>query len=92
MKPEGLKTVIVEYPEMTVRQLAAITAMNGRPNIKSRELAAYLKVHRSALTRIWDTLVKYGLIQRRRSDIDGRDVYGNLTERGVEFCKQLVES
>jgi DNA-binding MarR family transcriptional regulator len=85
----GIRDLIVLYPEMTVRQLAALLTMLEWPDLKSRELAANLKIHRSALTRIWDTLTTWGLMHRKKSEDDGRDVFGVLTDKGVELCKQL---
>ena len=90
MTLDAIKSVIIIYPNMTMRQIAALLVMVERTTIKSCELAACLKVHRSAVTRMWDTLSIYGLIKRKRSMRDMRDVIGALTPKGIKFCEQLL--
>ena len=86
---DALKYIIIDYPHMTVRQLLALLLMKTRNNIKSCELAASMKVNRCAVTRMWDTLDRYGMIKRKRGVADERDMNGSLTAKGMKFCDEI---
>jgi DNA-binding MarR family transcriptional regulator len=87
---DTFRAIIATYPNLTVRQLAALLVMCEHPHIKSSQLAATLKVHRAVVSRIWDILTAYGLVVRTRATDDLRLMHGNLTDKGRAFCNQLT--
>jgi len=83
-----LKLIVTSHPNLTVRQLTALVIMRDTPHVKARELAAAMKVNRSVVTRLWDSLSIWGLVKRVRGE-DARDVHGNLTDNGLRIANQL---
>jgi DNA-binding MarR family transcriptional regulator len=52
--------------------------------LRMSELAEAVVLSRSGLTRLVDRLERDGLVERERGDVDPRQVYAQLTERGLE--------
>src|ERR1051325_6302320 len=60
-----------------------------RPNGMAKELAEELGLDEGYLSRILRTFKERGLIQRERSQTDGRQVLLRLTEKGQKTCAPL---
>ena len=52
--------------------------------MRMSELAAQATLTRSGLTRVAERLTRNGLVERRRSDIDGRGQVARLTHIGFQ--------
>ncbi|HEY3070304.1 MAG TPA: MarR family transcriptional regulator [Gaiellaceae bacterium] len=48
------------------------------------ELADAIVLSRSGLTRLVDRLERCGLVERERGEVDPRQIYAKLTDRGLE--------
>lgn len=72
----------------TTQQWAVLGALS-RPQVKNRglsvkELMDYLMISRQSLTAILDRLEAAGLVDRTRTEGDGRLRYVRLTEKGIK--------
>ena len=54
------------------------------------ELADAIVLSRSGLTRLVDRLERAGLVERQRGDIDVRQMYARLTDRGFEVLAEAT--
>lgn len=80
-----------KYRYLTIRQLAVMFVLyeaRDKP-VKLRDLALALKISRGPATRSWDGLCNMKLLRRVRSEEDGRDVFGFLTDEGKKFVEEI---
>jgi len=56
------------------------------------QLAQRVLISPSGLTRVVDGLVREGLVQRNRSETDGRVVLTGLTEKGWQIIKRAAQT
>ena len=82
IKPQGF----------TTSQAYVLTQLYKTPGITMNELSEKLNAKTSTMTRIVNTLVRDGLIQRKRDDADRRVVVVELTEIGKEAAGLLEEA
>ncbi|MEK6274648.1 MAG: MarR family transcriptional regulator [Actinomycetota bacterium] len=54
------------------------------------ELADAIVLSRSGLTRLVDRLERAGLVERERGDVDPRQMYARLTDRGLEALAEAT--
>lgn len=79
-----IKPEIWEEEEITSTQFQILKTLSTREKWTVSEIADAMKVRASATTVIIDRLVKRGLVDRYRSDLDRRIVYVQLNEIGLE--------
>lgn len=81
---------LIGMPErdLTVRQMAVMIlcgeALDSN-DTRIRILAGNLGINKPAISRAAGSLVKYGHVMRVRSEVDRRDVYLTITEKGRGF-------
>ncbi len=56
------------------------------------ELAEAIVLSRSGLTRLVDRLERDGLVERERGEVDPRQIYARLTERGFEVLADATST
>jgi DNA-binding MarR family transcriptional regulator len=75
----------------TYSVLAALTrSPEGR--LQMSELADHVSISRPGMTRLIERLERDGLVERRRSGPDSRQVYAAITVRGLERLGEAAES
>jgi DNA-binding MarR family transcriptional regulator len=81
---------LFQFSHMTVRQLAVLLALHreGR-SIRLVEVGRILGIEPPVLSRAYDSLEEYGLIERRRGDDDRRQMYAVVTEEGRKLAKRF---
>jgi DNA-binding MarR family transcriptional regulator len=67
----------------TYSVLAALTKSPER-RLRMSELADNVLISRPGMTRLIERLEREGLVERTRSETDSRQVYAQITERGLE--------
>ncbi|MFI5867799.1 MarR family winged helix-turn-helix transcriptional regulator [Streptomyces sp. NPDC051546] len=78
-------------PRLSVLQLRALTATRHRPGISLTRLAEEVGAQAPAASRLCDRLEAAGLLHRRRSADDRREVGLVLTRHGQETIDELHE-
>lgn len=77
-------------PDLTARQLTILLTVYLEPPPHTvRGLAAKLGVTKPAITRALDTMGERGLLDRRRDEIDKRNVLIQRTVDGALFLEKL---
>ena len=80
-----------EEPDLTVRQMAVLFIVYLDPPPHTvRDLARKLGVTKPVITRALNALGKRGLLQRRRSETDRRNVLVQRTVEGVLYLDRLA--
>ena len=74
---------------LTMSQLRVLYMLQAGPGTPAGAVAAQLKVRPSTATGIVDRLVRDGLVERTRDDLDRRRVRIHLTERGMRVINEL---
>jgi DNA-binding MarR family transcriptional regulator len=74
---------------MTAGQAAALRTIEKYPELGVRELAAREGMSAPAMTRYLDRMQNAGLVERRRSSVDGRRVELHVTARGRAALRSL---
>jgi DNA-binding MarR family transcriptional regulator len=69
--------------DLTLRQLAILTAISQRQDLSQTDLVAITGIDRSTVAGIVARLLKKGLLERRRSPADGRAYCVRLSKRGL---------
>jgi DNA-binding MarR family transcriptional regulator len=71
---------------MTLSTYSVLAALTKSPERRLRmsELADNLLISRPGMTRLIERLERDGLVERTRSEADSRQVYAQITERGLE--------
>nr|WP_285876880.1 MarR family transcriptional regulator [Fictibacillus phosphorivorans] len=86
-----LKPEIWEEEEITSTQFQILKTLSTREKWTVSEIADAMKVRASATTVIIDRLVKRGLVDRYRSELDRRIVYVHLNQAGLEAFGMIQE-
>lgn len=87
---ESLQDRLDEY-DVTVAQWPVLYSLYKDSINAPAELAEYLGLNRSAITRLLDRLEKKKLIKRTGSSHDKRSVEVSLTKRGHKIVPQLAQ-
>jgi DNA-binding MarR family transcriptional regulator len=66
--------------------LFALVDLGSERELSTRDLAAAAELATPTVTRMLDSLVAMGVVERRRSDVDRRLVTCTLTERGRQLA------
>jgi DNA-binding MarR family transcriptional regulator len=75
---------------MQVRQiLILLTLYETKKALKLREVAIMLHFSKPAITRSYDRLCELGLTKRYRGSSDRRDVFIEITDKGVKLVRLL---
>ncbi len=77
--------------QVTFAQFRAILLLSGSPSQTLSQLSEGLSRARCTVTGLVDRLEAKGLVRRRRSRRDRRQVYVSLTEKGKEMARELRE-
>jgi DNA-binding MarR family transcriptional regulator len=70
---------------LTATQLAVMATLRRHGALTAGELAAYEKVSPPSMTRVLTTLADAGMVSRRSSPTDGRQVLVDLSETGAQL-------
>ena len=76
---------------VTLPQLRVLTLASGGGSLSNTEVATALGVHISNASRICERLVQAGLLSRRDSPTDRRQVELTVTERGSRLVGAVTE-
>ncbi|RUP11067.1 MarR family transcriptional regulator [Hyphomicrobium sp.] len=68
--------------DLTLRQLAILTAISRQENLSQTDLVAITGIDRSTVAGIVSRLLRKGLLERKRSPLDGRAYCVRLSKRG----------
>jgi DNA-binding MarR family transcriptional regulator len=68
--------------DLTLRQLAIMTAISREENLSQTDLVTITGIDRSTVAGIVSRLIRKGLLDRRRSPDDGRAYCVKLSKRG----------
>jgi DNA-binding MarR family transcriptional regulator len=86
-----LAAILSQMPhELSLRQwliLSHIYLLEGEHSIKN--LAYVFDLPKASVSRAVSSLVRYGLIKRRKSDADKRNIYLHRTMKGISFMNQF---
>jgi DNA-binding MarR family transcriptional regulator len=70
--------------DLTLRQLAIMTAISREENLSQTDLVTITGIDRSTVAGIVSRLIRKGLLERRRSPVDGRAYCVRLSKRGIK--------
>lgn len=85
-----VQTVRRDEADLTARQMAILlTVYLQAPPHTVRGLAAQMDIGKPAVTRALDTLVRLGLVKRKRDEEDGRNVLVQRTVKGSVYLSDL---
>jgi DNA-binding MarR family transcriptional regulator len=68
--------------DLTLRQLAILTAISRQENLSQTDLVTITGIDRSTVAGIVSRLIAKGLLERKRSPLDGRAYCVRLSKRG----------
>lgn len=74
---------------LTAYELLLAVEEAGEPGLRMSDLAARLRYTSGGLTRLADKLQQQGLIERERSQADGRGFQIHLTARGRQQLRRI---
>ena len=77
---------------ITVSQCYALDALGENGEMAMIQLAGKLYLDKSTATRAIDPLVERGLVQRRLSEVDRREILVSLTPAGKKLHQEIVAS
>ncbi|MFC0189281.1 MarR family winged helix-turn-helix transcriptional regulator [Fictibacillus aquaticus] len=86
---EVLKPEIWEEEEVTSTQFHILKTLMKKEKWTVTEIADAMRVRASATTVIIDRLVKRGLVQRYRSELDRRIVYVEINPEGKDTFERI---
>lgn len=75
--------------DFTPTDVRIIGEIGRNPGVTAKQIAAYLFLDKSYLSRVIRKLTGAGIIQRQRSDSDGRAMPLFLTEKGLVLHEEL---
>lgn len=83
--PRALEADLLEAEGITVTEYTVLMNLSEAPehSLRMSELAGYVSISVSGLTRVVGRLEKHGLVRRRRSSDDGRGQLACLTTAGL---------
>jgi DNA-binding MarR family transcriptional regulator len=70
--------------DLTLRQLAILTAISRQDNLSQTDLVTITGIDRSTVAGIVSRLIRKGLLERKRSPLDGRAYCVRLSKRGAK--------
>jgi MarR family transcriptional regulator, lower aerobic nicotinate degradation pathway regulator len=70
--------------DLTLRQLAILTAISRQENLSQTDLVSITGIDRSTVAGIVSRLLRKGLLERKRSPEDGRAYCVRLSKRGTK--------
>jgi DNA-binding MarR family transcriptional regulator len=79
------------HAELNMQELRSVEFLGNDGPRMMRELAEHLAVAVNSMTSIVDGLERKGFVRRQRSDVDRRVIRVELTARGGQIHKSLVE-
>lgn len=82
--------VCLEHNMLCTRQVAALLFISQHQKIDFKEIAQTLKLRPSATSRVVSALKKLHLIEREKSEDDGRKVFCFLTDQGRELVNRIA--
>jgi len=87
-----LEQVRDELPDLSLRQMAVLLSVYLDPPPHTvRGLAKKLGVTKPVITRALNALSKHGFIERRRDELDKRNVLVRRTLKGALYLEALAE-
>lgn len=86
-----IAATLVQMPhDLSMRQwliLSHVYFLEGEHSIKN--LAYVFDLPKASVSRAVSSLVRYGLLKRRKSETDGRNIYLQRTLKGINFMNQF---
>ena len=79
-----LYTIESSDRDLTLRQLAILTAISQQENLSQTDLVTITGIDRSTVAGIVSRVIRKGLLERRRSPSDGRAYCVRLSRRGAK--------
>lgn len=80
------------HPDLTIRQMSILLTIYLEPPPHTvRGLAKTLKVTKPVITRALNTMGALDLVDRRRDELDKRNVIISRTVKGTLFLEQLAD-
>lgn len=76
---------------LTWPQLRVLVLVATRPNVTTTQIADALDVHLSSASRLCERLVAAGLVERRTSASDRRNLLLSLTPKGSTLVETIME-
>ncbi|KAA0016349.1 MarR family winged helix-turn-helix transcriptional regulator [Antrihabitans cavernicola] len=76
--------------QVTLPQLRVLVLVESRGTLNLNRLAEAMGIHPSNATRACDRLVAIGLLQRRESATDRRNLVLELTDRGKDLVDSVI--
>ncbi len=76
---------------VTMPQLRVLVLVATRPEVNASAVAASLSTHLSNASRLCDRLVQAGLIDRRQSTVDRRNLVLSLTTAGSTLLDSVLD-
>ncbi len=70
--------------DLTLRQLAVLTAISDQDDLSQTDLVEITGIDRSTVAGIVSRLIRKGLLERKRSPVDGRAYCVRLSKRGAK--------
>jgi len=70
--------------DLTLRQLAILTAISRQEDLSQTDLVTITGIDRSTVAGIVSRLIRKGLLERKRSPLDGRAYCVRLSKRGAK--------
>jgi MarR family transcriptional regulator, lower aerobic nicotinate degradation pathway regulator len=70
--------------DLTLRQLAILTAISRQDDLSQTDLVSITGIDRSTVAGIVSRLIRKGLLDRKRSPVDGRAYCVRLSKRGAK--------
>lgn len=84
------ETLQAERSPVTAAQLRVLVLLAQSPGVNASAVAEVMNVHLSVASRLVDRLVRLGLVQRRESADDRRNLHLSLSEAGTEALSALM--
>jgi DNA-binding MarR family transcriptional regulator len=72
------------HSDLTLRQLAILTAISRQEDLSQTDLVNITGIDRSTVAGIVSRLIRKGLLERKRSPVDGRAYCVRLSKRGAK--------
>jgi DNA-binding MarR family transcriptional regulator len=89
---KGFQNDTVISENITFRQFIILEHISTHEKLKMNELNTLLNVEKSTTTRLIEPLVRQGLIEKRKSDLDLRVFELSLTVEGKRIHKAVLMS
>ncbi|EJR41139.1 MarR family winged helix-turn-helix transcriptional regulator [Bacillus mycoides] len=77
---------------LTVQQMGILNSIYATPNTTLKDISECLSVPKSTMSVNVDELVNLGLIERKQSHEDRREIQLKVTTKGQEISKRSIEN